>query len=160
MIPQRNAAQMLLSIHRQSSAAFAMLSFILYSFHLQTSAACIRTFRSGMWCWRSPAEEASCSGVSAVLSCPLRTAAPSTLAPASNRSWRCKTSLKRCLNPDRSFFTRGMHSWLTPPNSLHTHTRDTSCGCVCEGVTNLHDGDVSVQHSEGESRPASTVGVH
>ena len=37
-------------------------------------------------CARPPAAEASCSGVSAVLSWPLRAAAPSTLAPASKRS--------------------------------------------------------------------------
>lgn len=34
----------------------------------------------------TPAAEANWSGVSAQLSCPLRTAAPSTLAPASRRS--------------------------------------------------------------------------
>lgn len=27
-------------------------------------------------------------------------------------------------------------------------------------VTNLHYGDVSVQHGEGEGSPASTVGMH
>lgn len=27
-------------------------------------------------------------------------------------------------------------------------------------VTNLHYGDVSVQHGEGEGGPASTVGMH
>lgn len=37
-------------------------------------------------CVCPPAAEASCSGASAVLSCPLRTAAPSTLAPASSSS--------------------------------------------------------------------------
>lgn len=67
-------------------------------------------------CVCPPAAEASCSGVSAVLSCPLRTAAPSTLAPASNRSWRETHHIcyiRQCLTCCNLFMDRPLTSHLS-----------------------------------------------
>lgn len=64
-------------------------------------------------CVCPPAAEASCNGVSAVLSCPLRTAAPSTLAPASNRSWRYTPHPLYCAVFDILELIRGLASDLT-----------------------------------------------
>lgn len=141
----------------QPQAELCCFHYVVIFNHQQTSAACRSTVRSDMLvltCRRSQLQWRVRCALLSIADC-------SSLHVSSCVQQKLEMqNIVRSQTSDPSFFTHGMHSWLTPPNGLLTHTRATSCGGVCEGDTNLHYRDVSMQHSEGERCPASTVGMH